>query len=134
LLVTTSSTTPPGAYTLTITGACGSDVKSTTVPLLVNTSNGDFAGAISPQAQSVPAGGSATYGITISPLGGFTGDVTLSVTRLPPGASAGFNPGNVIPGGAGATSLTITTTNVTPPARTSFSSQARAADYPIAVA
>ncbi|HJZ63228.1 MAG TPA: FG-GAP-like repeat-containing protein [Candidatus Acidoferrum sp.] len=115
LLVTTSSTTPPGAYTLTITGACGSDVKSTTVPLLVNTSNGDFAGAISPQAQSVSAGGSATYGITISPLGGFTGDVTLSVTRLPPGASAGFNPGNVIPGGAGATSLTITTTNVTPP-------------------
>jgi uncharacterized membrane protein len=114
LLVSTASTTPPGAYTLTITGASGSDVKSTTVPLLVNTSSGDFVGAISPSSQSVTAGGSASYGVTISALSGFTGNVTLSVTGVPPGASASFAPGNIISAGSGTANLTINTTGATP--------------------
>jgi uncharacterized membrane protein len=115
LLVTTASTTPPGAYTLTIQGASGSDSKSTTVQLLVNTSPGDFSGSLNPTSQSTTVGNSATYAITIFPVSGFTGNVTVSVTGLPPGATLSFSPSNVVTGGSGTTNFTISTTSATPP-------------------
>jgi hypothetical protein len=115
LVVNTLSTTPPGAYTLTITGASGSDTKSTTVPLLVNTSAGDFVGSLSPQSRSTIAGGSAAYTAGVTPLSGFTGNVTLSVSGLPPGASVLFSPSAVISGGSGSTNFTINTSVATPP-------------------
>lgn len=114
LLISTSLTTPPGSYTLTLSGQSGSDVKSTTIQLNVNTSTGDFGGSITPTSQSVVAGTDATYGVTIVPSGGFTGNVTLSVTNLPAGATVSFNPGNVIAGGSGSASFAVTTTGVAP--------------------
>jgi uncharacterized membrane protein len=114
LLVTTSSTTPPGAYTLTIAGASGSDSKSTTVQLLVNTSTGDFVGSINPIAQSVTAGGPAQYAVTISPLSGFTGNVAISVSGVPPGATINYSPSSVVSGGSGTVTVTINTSGATP--------------------
>jgi uncharacterized membrane protein len=68
----------------------------------------DFALAVSPSSQTVTAGSSATYSVTITRSGGFTGAVALSVTGLPSGASASFNPAS--PVSASSTVLTVATT------------------------
>jgi hypothetical protein len=113
LLITTSSTlTPLGTYTITITGQSGSDSKSTTIQLEVDPSQGDFSGSINPTSQSVTAGASASYAVTIFPVSGFTGNVTISVTGLPTGATLSFAPSNVVTGGSGTVNFTITTTGV----------------------
>src|SRR5882724_5506405 len=54
------------------------------------------------------AGGTAGFQVEASALRGFTGNITLSVTGLPQGATAQFSP-TVINGGSGPATLTITT-------------------------
>ncbi len=112
LLITTSTSTPLGSYTITITGQSGSDSKSTSIQLEVDPSPGDFSGSISPTSQSVTAGTSASYAVTIFPANGFTGNVTVSVAGLPAGATLSFSPSNVVTGGSGTVNFTITTTGV----------------------
>src|SRR5207247_2413709 len=89
LSVTTSPTTPTGTYTLTITGVSGSLTHTTTISLVVNAPQ-DFTLSASPASQTLPQGWSTSYSVTISPTGGFTGQVTLSVSGLPSGANASF--------------------------------------------
>lgn len=63
---------------------------------------------ISPTSQSVSAGGSAIYNITV-PSQGFSGSMTLSCTSvLPSGAACSFSPSAVAPGKT--STLTISTT------------------------
>jgi len=114
LIVTTTASTPPGGYTLTLSGQSGSDVKSTTIQLNVNSSVGDFGGSITPTSQSVNAGTDATYTVSIVPSGGFNGNVTLSLSNLPAAAIASFSPGNVISGGSGSVFFTIGTGAIAP--------------------
>jgi hypothetical protein len=52
----------------------------------------DFTLSASPTSQTVTAGGSTSYSVSISPSGGFNSSVTLSVTGLPSGASGSFSP------------------------------------------
>ena len=77
---------------------------------MVNRAPPDFAVSGSPASQSVVPGGATTYGVTITPTGGFTGPVTLSVSGLPTGATGSFAPN---PATASST-LTVTTTASTP--------------------
>jgi hypothetical protein len=90
LSVTTSASTPIGGYTLTITGSSGGLTHTTSVTLVVG--NPDFSLSASPQSQTVQPGGSTSYSVAINPTGGFTGQVTLSVSGLPSGASGSFAP------------------------------------------
>jgi hypothetical protein len=61
--------------------------------------------------QTISAGGSATYSITVTPQNGsFNNAVTFAVSGLPTGATGTFQPTSVTPGSAPATStLTIQT-------------------------
>jgi hypothetical protein len=61
--------------------------------------------------QTIPAGGAATYTITVTPQNGsFSNAVTFAVSGLPAGATGTFQPMSVTPGGSPATStLTIQT-------------------------
>ncbi len=68
---------------------------------------GDFTLAASPSSQTVTAGNSTNYTVTVTPSNGFTGTVTPSVSGLPAGATASFNPASI--SGSGTTTLTITT-------------------------
>jgi hypothetical protein len=67
----------------------------------------NFSLSITPASQSVTPGSSASYSVTITPSGGYIGDVDLSVSGLPSG-SAVFNPAS-ISNGSGISTLTVTT-------------------------
>ena len=68
---------------------------------------------VSPSSQSVTQGGSTPYTATITPSNGFTGTMTFSVSGLPSGATASFNPSSVTT--SGSTTMTVSTASSTPP-------------------
>src|SRR5437867_4026997 len=70
----------------------------------------NFTIAASPASQTVTQGGSTSYGVTITPTNGFNGQVSLSVSGLPSGASGSFTPN---PATASST-LSVTTLTSTP--------------------
>ncbi len=72
-----------------------------------------FSISATPPSQTVAPGTSATYTVTVSPSGGFTGLVSLSVTGLPGGASASFNPPSVP--ASGSSTMTVSTPATTTP-------------------
>jgi hypothetical protein len=128
LSVGTSSTTPLGTYTITITGTSGSLTHSSTVTLIVNSSAGDFSVTLSPATESyqnVSGGQTATYVLQLNPIGGFNGDVTLSLSSvgqmngafigppLPSTVTVTFTP-STIHGGSGTSTLTIAVPNPSP--------------------
>jgi uncharacterized membrane protein len=108
LTVTTSTSTATGSYTLTITGVSGTLTHTTMVTLVVTPP--DFTLIASPASQTVTQGGSTSYGVTISPTGGFSAQVTLSVSGLPNGATGSFSPN---PATVSST-LSVTTSTSTP--------------------
>src|SRR5207249_11722169 len=56
------------------------------------TAPADFTLGAAPASPAVTQGGSTSDAATISPAGGFTDRVTLSVSGLPNGATGGFTP------------------------------------------
>ena len=106
--VTTSLSTPPGSYPLTITGTSGSLTHTAGVTLVVS----DFGVSVTPASQTVVAGGNTTYTTTVSIQNGFSGTAALSVSGLPSGATGTFNPTGIT--GAGTSTLTVTTSTSTP--------------------
>jgi hypothetical protein len=66
----------------------------------------DFSLLPSPLSQSVIPGNAVNYNVEVSDVGGFSGPVSLSVSGLPIGVSANFNPASVI--GSGSSTLAVT--------------------------
>jgi hypothetical protein len=97
----------------TLNSASSSTCNSST---MASTVIRDFSISASPPSQSALTGGltddSATYTVTVTPLGGYTGTVSLSVSSgLPSGANASFSPVST----SATSTLTIDVgTNVTP--------------------
>jgi subtilisin family serine protease len=76
-------------------------------------SGADFSIGATPSSRTVAQGTGTTYDVTVSALNGFNSQVDLSVSGLPTGASAGFNPSSLSTG-SGASTLTVNTTGSTP--------------------
>jgi uncharacterized membrane protein len=91
LTLTASATAVTGAVTVTITGESGALTNTTTLSLTVNT-GGSFNLAASPATVTIAEGTTGTATITIFPINGFSGDVTLSASGLPKGVTALFSP------------------------------------------
>jgi len=108
LNITTATNTPNGSYTLTITGVSGTLTNSTTVTLLLN----DFIVSVSPTSETVTAGGSTNYTVTVGNVNAFDGTVTLSAGGLPSGATAAFNPSSIT--ALGSSTMTVSTSSSTP--------------------
>jgi uncharacterized membrane protein len=95
LTFTASATATTGTATVTITGASGSLTHTTTVTLTVNAAAvPNFTLSASPTSVSVTQGGSGGSTITVNPVNGFNGSVSLSASGLPSGVTASFNPGS----------------------------------------
>jgi hypothetical protein len=107
LTVQTSSSTPTGNYTVTVSGNDGSVTHTTSVTVAVSS----FTVTATPASQTVKKGSSTTYTAKVAAVNGFHGVVTLSVSALPSGATATFNPTSVT--GSGNSILTISTTKKT---------------------
>jgi hypothetical protein len=76
------------------------------------TAGGDFSLSISPATVTVARnGGTATYTVTITRTGGFSAQVTLSVSGLPSGTTGAFSP-NPATGGSSTLTLTVSKTTL----------------------
>jgi subtilase family serine protease len=92
LTLTASATAAYGTFTLTLSGKSGSLTNTTTLNLTVTQANPHFTlSAASSVVAIVQSVGSGTSTITIAPVNGFSGNVTLSTSGLPKGVTAVFN-------------------------------------------
>ncbi|HEV2197935.1 MAG TPA: protease pro-enzyme activation domain-containing protein [Candidatus Acidoferrum sp.] len=103
LMLIASSTATTGPATVTITGSSGNLSSSTTLSLTVNPPP-NFTLSASPNSLSVTQGSSGSSTITVNPLNGFNGSVSLSASGLPNGVTPAFSPGST----TGTSTLTLT--------------------------
>jgi hypothetical protein len=104
-----------GTYTTTLTVTDNLGVTDPHPPSRTITVNAlpDFSLSVSPTSRSIAQGGSTTYTVTSTPVGGFTGTVSsFTVSGLPTGATASFNPTSIP--ASGSTTLTVSTLGTTP--------------------
>ncbi|HEU0369017.1 MAG TPA: protease pro-enzyme activation domain-containing protein [Candidatus Acidoferrum sp.] len=80
-----------GSVTVSVTGTSGNLTNQTQVTLIVNPA-GNYALSASPNVLTIAQGSHGTSSITIAPLNGFSGAVSLSASGLPSGVTASFNP------------------------------------------
>jgi Domain of unknown function (DUF1929)/PKD domain len=104
MAVSTSASTPPGSYSLTINATSGPITRSANVTLVVA---GDFSLSVSPTSRTVSRGGNATYAVSIVPAAGFTGSVTLATGTLPRNVTARFSQNPIA--ASGSSTLTLDT-------------------------
>src|SRR5438309_9731621 len=105
VIISTTGATSPGTYTISITANSTSGAHAVSVTVTV-TPRPDFKLSSSASALIIQNGASATSTLSVSPVAGFTGSVTLSPTA-PPGFATNFSI-NLITGGTGTSTLTIT--------------------------
>jgi hypothetical protein len=67
----------------------------------------DFTLDVTPDAQAVPVGGTTTYSVSASAVGGFSGSIGLSVTDVPPGVTASFDFTAIDPGSTATLSIVV---------------------------
>jgi fibronectin type 3 domain-containing protein len=110
----------PGTYTtsLTVIDSSGnSDPNPPTRTITVTPPTADFSIAVSPPGQLVTPGQSTTFTVTVTPITGFAGTVSLNVgseSAFPTGiTSGGFSPASI--NGSGSSTLTMNTTTSTVP-------------------
>lgn len=93
LTFTVGASAATGTTSVTVTGMSGSITTTTMVSLtVVAAGSQNFTLSAKPSSVSVTQGHSATSTITITPVNGFSGSVTLSTSALPSGVTAGFSP------------------------------------------
>ena len=111
LSIVTSKSATPGTYTLTLSGVSGTLTRNTTFSLTVSNAIAipDFSLSTSPNAQTIGIGQSASFSVTVSAIDGFSGFVSLTVSGLPVGMQASFNPASI--NTSGTATLNVSTNN-----------------------
>jgi len=69
----------------------------------------DFTSIVSPSSANTAAGGTVTYTVSVSPVNGFTGDVSLTLSGLSESEASWSISPPVIAGGSGSAQLTVST-------------------------
>ena len=110
MTVSVATSTAAGTYPLVVTAVSGSLTHTVNLSLVVSVP--DFSVSITPDYAAVPStGGTANYSITITPINGFNSPVTLTISSLPTGVIASFNPN---PTTGTSSVLTLTVSSSTP--------------------
>src|SRR5437016_1678792 len=114
-----TSTTPPGFYTVTINGVSGPTITNTTT-VNITVTIPDFNIKTSIPSLSVTQGSTATTIITLTSLSGFKGTLTLTGTVSQPGPTVTFNPTSVTlaSGGTVTSNMTVSVAGGTYPTAT----------------
>jgi len=103
LSVSTSNSTTPGSYPLTLTATSGSLTHTAQITLDV----ADFSITASPSSQTVRRGSKTSFTVSVTALGPYSAATSFSVSGLPTRTSSSFSPTSVA--GTGNTILTIST-------------------------
>src|SRR5262245_17403837 len=69
----------------------------------------DFTATVAPSSASTPAGGAVSYTVSVSPVNGFTDDVSLALSGLSESQASWSISPPVITGGSGSAQLTVST-------------------------
>jgi len=122
LAIVTSTTTPTGSYPVTITGSAtsGSHTATYTLQVTAPVVPGTFSLVASPASGTVSLGRSISTSIKTATLTGSAQTVKLSVSGLPSGVSASFNPSSLTSGASSTLRLSV-------------SSRSRAGTYTITI-
>jgi hypothetical protein len=132
---TAATTATPASYTVTVTGTSGSITQSASLTLTVLAVTADFTitVATSVAPNSVPAGSGAQATVSVNPLNGYVGVVTLAcssispVTINPPVCTFTYPSGQLgLPVNATATTTTLTINTLGPPLPTTAAAHRRA--------
>jgi len=91
LTLTVSGTAAVGTTSVTIIGTSGGLTQQTQLTLAINPAP-SFTLFASPSLLSVAQGSSGSSTISVTPLNGFSDNVSLSASGLPSGVTASFNP------------------------------------------
>ncbi|HKT46927.1 MAG TPA: galactose oxidase-like domain-containing protein, partial [Candidatus Acidoferrales bacterium] len=102
----------PGTYFASLTVTDNQGLTDPSPAMRVITVTPDFSLNFTPSAQSVSPGNGTSFNVKVTSGAGFTGTVNFSVSGLPAGATASFNPPTVT--ASGSTTLSIATTGATP--------------------
>jgi hypothetical protein len=90
--LTTSSSTPPGNYTFTVTGVSDAGLMRTATGILIvqapNQPPRDFTIFVNPTSQTVAAGDTASYTVEVFPVAERPGSISFTFSNLPAGATA----------------------------------------------
>jgi len=114
LNLTVPGTVPPGYYTVVVSGFNGSISRVTYLDVVVTSG---FALKANPTAVTIPQGGQASFTVTLSSLGLWTGSTGLTATCLS-GLTCSFNPSSLTlsdPALTAQSTLTVTTSSTTLP-------------------
>src|SRR5207249_524522 len=113
LTITTSSSTPSGLYSATVTATIGSGSYNITIPVTVGP---DFSIAANPDSLTVAPALSASSAVTLQSLNSFTGSISLTNSTPAAGPTPSLSASSVTltPNGSGTSTLTISTTSLTP--------------------
>jgi len=106
LTLSVGSGVAPGAYSLQVRATSGSLTKTANLSLTVTTAP-DFTLSLNPTSLTLQPGQSGTTTLTITPQGGFTGTVSLSLVGAPSGVTLSPTSVNVTGSGPVTRDLTL---------------------------
>lgn len=112
LNLSTTNITPAGSYNFVVTGkAAGLTIADSNVLTLVvnSTTQSDFSLSLAPSSITVKPGETANYTLNRTSVGGFSGNVVLSINGLPSGATS-----NISSSSDSTITVPVVTTNNTP--------------------
>jgi uncharacterized membrane protein len=120
LTITAGNDATPGSFTISVVGTSGTVQASQSIAITVQKVDYLLFGL--PAVQVVLAGKNASYDIFVGSPSSVSSSFSLSVSGLPPGVSAGFQPATV--NKSGHANLTVNTANATPTGQYAFTVKA----------